>query len=452
MKITYLAEKFPKLSETFILSQITGLIDKGHDVEIISITRPVEDQSHKDVSRYNLLDKTHYLNRNNSRLGFELSRDLLKCLLSTDLIHAHFATNPAAWALKLSTLFDIPYAITTHAYDLYVDPQVSELQEKFKESSALITTTDYNREYMYGLLENGEAEDISLIRYGIDLDRYKVKTRKPRKKVQILFVGRLVEKKAPVFAVECFEKLLDKHKNVEFRIVGDGPLKNDVINKIEELNLSKKVQLLGPQPSAEVLKELNRADIFFLPSRIAENGDREGSPVSILEAEAVGLPIVSTYHTGIPEIVIDGKTGLLAEEKDTDAITAQLSKLVENPDMRSKMGKAARLHVEKNYSRTRELDELEKVLVSAVKERPLRSEQAKDNIEHLDLCIENFLNIFNEINKDLEQKNQEIKQINHLVNELQSNLNNIKDKSAYKFYTRAHTILTAIKNKINDIY
>ena len=105
MKITYIVNIFPKLSETFVLSQITDLIDQGHEVEIISATRPSEQVVHDDVLKYGLLQKTHYLVRNLTSLGFELNENLISALFFTDLIHAHFAALPADFALKISKIF-----------------------------------------------------------------------------------------------------------------------------------------------------------------------------------------------------------------------------------------------------------------------------------------------------------------------------------------------------------
>ena len=130
MKITYILGSFPKLSETFVLSQITSLIDRGYDLEIIAMHNPNEGTVHDDVVNYNLLKKTQYVARNSSALGFELTAELLESLIFTDLIHAHFAAAPTDLALRISKVFDIPFVFTAHAYDIFIDPDKNQLREK----------------------------------------------------------------------------------------------------------------------------------------------------------------------------------------------------------------------------------------------------------------------------------------------------------------------------------
>lgn len=369
MKVAYIVNFFPKLSETFILGQITDLIDRGHDVEVISINKPIEEAFHEDINKYKLLGKTHYIYKNPSDLGFELDEKLISSLIFTDIIHAHFAAHPAAWALKISRASGIPFVITAHAYDIYINPDVEDLKEKFGNAAKVITTTNYNKDYLSKLLGEKSGANIEIIRYGIDTSKFSLIERKPSGKVKILFIGRLVEKKGATYAIKAFNRVLGEIPDIELRMIGDGPLKDEVNDLIRKLNLDGKVLLLGGQPQSIVLKEIAEADIFFLPSLTAENGDREGSPVSILEAEATGLPIVSTIHTGIPEIVNDGETGFLVPEKDIPAMAERLKELVANPELRIKMGKAARRHVQTYYDRKIEMDNLEELFKSLLENR-----------------------------------------------------------------------------------
>jgi len=193
MKITYIVSKFPKLSETFVLGQITDLIDRGHDVEIIAIEKPTDETANEEVTKYNLLEKIHYINKSPSILEFELNDKILSSLIFTDLIHAHFAANPASWALKISQLFDIPFVFTAHAYDIYINPDVESLKEKFEIAKKAITISNYNKEYLLNLLGPEFDEKIEIIRCGIDLKKFKHIQRTPKDIIKILFVGRFKE-------------------------------------------------------------------------------------------------------------------------------------------------------------------------------------------------------------------------------------------------------------------
>lgn len=455
MKITYMLSAFPKLSETFVLGQITELINRGHDVDIISINKPTEESIHEDIDKYKLLERTQYVNKSPSSLGFELNERLISSLIFTDIIHAHFAGNSATWALNISRMLGIPFVITAHAYDIYIDPDVDDLREKFEDAAKVITISNYNMDYLLKLLIGCSEQKFVIIRCGIDLNKFEYIERTDKDSIKILFVGRLVEKKGASYAIEAFNKALKDNQNIELRMIGDGPLKDELNELIHKLNLKGKVVLLGAQPQSMVLKEMADADIFFLPSLTAENGDREGSPVSILEAEATGLPVVSTIHTGIPEIVIDGKAGFLAPEKDTLAMAERLKQLITDPELRAKMGKAGRAHVETNYDRKNEIDNLETLFVNLVKNKLLISEMSENQLSmarerirnlgillsKLDAEIRTKTNELNERSNEIGQRNQELNRKDEQITYLQGRLDKIERTLAYKVYIKMMSIL-----------
>ena len=152
MKITYIVGTFPKLSETFVLNQITSLIDHGHEVDIISLTRSGEQKVHDDVVKYGLLPKTHFITANSSYIGFELTDKLISSLMFTDIIHSHFAVEPTNAALKLSRAFNIPYVFTAHAYDIFINPDATNLRERCDLATRIITVSDYNKKYLLKIL------------------------------------------------------------------------------------------------------------------------------------------------------------------------------------------------------------------------------------------------------------------------------------------------------------
>jgi len=497
MKITYIANKFPKLSETFVLGQITDLIDRGHDVEIIAIEKPTDETANEEVTKYNLLEKIHYINKSPSILEFELNDKILSSLIFTDLIHAHFAANPASWALKISQLFDIPFVFTAHAYDIYINPDVEGLREKFESATKVITISNFNKDYLLNLLGQEFEEKIEVIRCGIDLDKFCYSIRTPKEIIKILFVGRLVEKKGLSYAIESINRVLKDYQNIELRMIGNGPLINEVNDLIKELNLNEKIVLLGAQPHSRVLKEMEEADIFFLPSLTAENGDREGIPVSIMEAQATGLPIVSTIHTGIPELVLDGKTGFLVAEKDTTAMAERLKELAMNPELRINMGGSGRSQVESIYDREKEIDQLYKLFRSVCKDKTLVSEMSESElktirqrigkvgdqlkrldteirqknieseqlnkktkqknreiqqkikeIQHKDKEISQKLGEIKQRDRELTEKNNEILKKNKQITHLQKRLDTIQSKLAYKAYVKVITFVNYVRRQI----
>jgi colanic acid/amylovoran biosynthesis glycosyltransferase len=378
MKITYIVNLFPKLSETFVLNQITGLIDMGHEVEIIAAGRPAEQIVQASVNKYNLLQKTVYLTRNSSRLGFELNERLVSALFFTDVIHAHFAAMPTDLALKMSKAFGIPFVFTAHAYDIFISPDANRLREKIDNALKLITISDFNKNYLLDMLGDDLNEKIEVIRCGVRLEDFKFVEREPKETVRVLSVGRFMEKKGFCYAVEAFGEVVKEFPNVELRIVGDGELKGEIVTLRGVLGLQDRIVLLGPQPQSVVRKEMEEADIFLLPSVTALNGDREGVPVVLMEAAATGLPIVSTIHSGIPEFVTNGMTGYLVPEKDVHALAEKLKELIEQPGLRKKMGKEGRKQVEANYSHKKEVDRLEDLFASLVMEKASITALAKE--------------------------------------------------------------------------
>jgi len=187
---------------------------------------------------------------------------------------------------------------------------------------------------------------VRLQQLSVDTNKYK-----PRKSnqndsghINILTVGRLVEKKGIELAIDAFSRL-HKEYNLRYRIAGDGHLRHRIENKIRALDLEDKIEMLGLIDQTEVQKELDKADLFLLPSVTSKSGNQEGTPTALLEAQACGVPVVSTLHAGIPEIVLDGVTGFLVEEGNVEELALGLKKLLEMPDRWEEMGKEGRQHV-----------------------------------------------------------------------------------------------------------
>lgn len=365
LTILYPTSMFPKLSETFILEQITNLIDLGHDVKIVAFYRPDEKIFHPQIEKYDLLSKTLYIKKIDKEPGFEFSPEVLDFLKDVDIIHSHFAALPTDFAMHASKLLGIPYVFTTHAYDIFVHTKPDKLAEYASSAARIITISEFNKNFMLEMIGDGYRNKVDIIRCGIDVERFSSGQRKASDTVRVLTTGRFVEKKGIIYAIRAFAKLPAKC-NAVLRIIGDGPLRSEIENAISELKINHKVELLGALPQSEVIKEMQRADIFTLPSVTASNNDKEGLPVSILEAQAMKLPVVSTFHSGIPEGVIDGQTAYLVPERDVDTLAAKLVELIENPSLRQEMGERGRRHVDANFNIHYEIAKLERIMNDVV--------------------------------------------------------------------------------------
>jgi hypothetical protein len=373
------------------------------------------------------------------------------------------------------TRVGIPYLLTAHAYDIFLKPDAERLKARFTSAEKVLTVSQYNRNYLLNLLGQGYEDKITVHFLGVDLEKFKYIERKPKDIVTILFVGRLIEKKGFLDAIETFKRILERHKSVQFRIIGDGPLREKALNRVNELEINEKVLFLGGLPLENVLEELKGADIFFLPSKTAPDGDREGLPVVILEAQAMDLPVVSTLHTGIPEAVVDGESAFLVPEGDIPAMADRICELIEAPDLRKRMGKAGRKWVESHFDFKRELDALEKIMLDIVhtNKTPLDkriSVYFPQVMEHLELEIRDQETqihkqeaSFNQKLKQQEQQirqqeasfnqklkqqetsfNQKLKQQEQQVHQLQAFVEGIKQTVAYRLSRKLKRLYKAI--------
>jgi colanic acid/amylovoran biosynthesis glycosyltransferase len=182
--------------------------------------------------------------------------------------------------------------------------------------------------------------------------------------VQILSVARFTEKKGLQYAIEAISKL-DMDRELQYVVAGDGDRREMLEEQIAELNVEGQVELLGWQSQEEVSQLMSETHLFLLPSVTASDGNKEGTPTVLLEAQATGLPVVSTTHAGIPEIVADGDAGLLVPERDADALADALSELIQSPDRWPEMGRAGREYVATTHSIPAVIERLIEVYESA---------------------------------------------------------------------------------------
>lgn len=267
----------------------------------------------------------------------------------------------------------IPHSVHFHGYDasqlLRSRSYVRELRKLFNNATWLIAPSRYlaNRLISVG----APPRKTVVIPFGVTVSQKS----KPRSRdiVRFLSVGRLVDKKAPVKTLLAFAELATVHNNVEMVIVGAGPLEKTCRETVQQLGLAKKVNLLGEVEHDRVLNLMSEADVFVQHSVTAPNGDEEGLPVSILEAMASGLPVISTKHSGIPEAVVDGETGFLVDEGDVSAMAAKMGLLVAQPELIDNLGQRGQLRAKQYFSQSRSLAALRRLVTGASIE-PMQSD------------------------------------------------------------------------------
>ena len=402
MKIAFLVWRFPVLSEAFILNQITGLIDRGHDVYIHALNGHPKGTTkvHPVVEQYDLLKRTYYTPERpenpilQSLKGFwlllsNLHKNSLSCLQLLDaarygktaelwkriyraialldaqpydIIHCQFGTiGPAALMFrqagllqgKLVTIFrgiDISRHIQEQGEDVY--------DELFAQGDFFLANCEFFRRRAIKLGCN--PQKIVVHGSGLDCQKFAFQPRQfpVDGPVRIATIGRLVEKKGIEYAIRAVDRIARAYRNLEFCIIGDGPLKGSLQNLIDKLDMNAIVKLLGWKQQQEIIELLNTCHLFVAPSVTAADGNQDAPVNTLKEAMAMGLPVVSTYHGGIPELVEDGVSGFLVPERDADAIATKLIHLIEHPELWHDFGKAGRAQVEAKYDMNKLNDEL----------------------------------------------------------------------------------------------
>lgn len=178
-------------------------------------------------------------------------------------------------------------------------------------------------------------------------------------------IGRFVNKKAPYYTILAIKKVAEKYPEVKLYFAGDGELFNTAQNLIKYFRLEQNVKLLGIISPDEYISILSKVTGFIQHSITATNGDMEGTPVSVLEASAAGIPVVATRHAGIPDVIVDCETGLLVDEHDVDGMATQIIRLIENPDLVRKLGQCGKGHIKMHFSMDKHLEIIRSALEGA---------------------------------------------------------------------------------------
>ncbi|WP_407860314.1 colanic acid biosynthesis glycosyltransferase WcaL [Escherichia coli] len=391
MKVGFFLLKFPLSSETFVLNQITAFIDMGFEVEIVALQKGDTENTHAAWTKYNLAARTRWLqdeptgkvaklrhrasqtlrgiHRKNTwqalnlkRYGAESRNLILSAIcgqvakpLHADVFIAHFG--PAGvTAAKLRELGVIRGKIATifHGIDIssreVLNHYTPEYQQLFRRGDLMLPISDL---WAGRLQKMGcPREKIAVSRMGVDMTRFSPRPVKaPATPLEIISVARLTEKKGLHVAIEACRQLKEQGMAFRYRILGIGPWERRLRTLIEQYQLEDVVEMPGFKPSHEVKAMLDDADVFLLPSVTGADGDMEGIPVALMEAMAVGIPVVSTLHSGIPELVEADKSGWLVPENDARALAQRLAAFSQlGTDELAPVVKRAREKVEHDFN------------------------------------------------------------------------------------------------------
>jgi colanic acid/amylovoran biosynthesis glycosyltransferase len=412
LQIAFFLGTFPVLSETFILRQITGLLDLGHRVDIFADLRSADVQQ-PEVEQYKLMERTVFMDMppectpwelpirpitgetwipacempvgNFGRLakaipvflkcfsshprlavaclrqknyGFQAEslsvlyrlRKLLDAATKYDVLHAHFG--PTANSFRfIRELWKVPFIVSFHGYDFTTVPRKhgANVYEKLFQTADFITVnSEFSRSRVLNL--GAPVEKLHKLPVGLNPEQFSFRERtlKPGETVRILSIGRLVPIKGHEFAIQAVEQLRQKQSNIHYEIVGDGPERSHLEKIIQSRGLSKQVTLRGALVGSLLEETVDRAHIFLLPS-VSIEGDAEGQGLALQEAQAAGLPVVATENGALPEGMLPDKSGFLIPERNAAALSDRLSYLVEHPEIWPMLGRNGRDFVTANY-------------------------------------------------------------------------------------------------------
>ncbi len=359
LKILFVTGGFPDVTETFILNQITTLLDRGHDVYIYANGRGKMDKIHADIEKYNLLDRTFYkiplelapfdvvccqfgyLARKVMRKHKELGNNIVVCFRGTDITE-YVRKRPKSY----SRLFR--YA-RRRGKNIFYLPVCTYFKKILRAMGGPLGR----------VIVHPSAIDCN------DL-AYKKRNYKNGDTVKLLCVARFVVKKGHKNLLHALALVIKKHPKIHLTLAGGGKLQGDIEQLIEKLNLQKHVTLFGWATKQEVKELFADAHIFALASRTSGSGNKEGIPNVLKEAMASGVPVVSTIHSGIPDLITHNVTGMLGRENDHQTLAKNIMYLIEHPEKWDVMTRRARAVVENEYHIDVVIDKFEQLLYKLI--------------------------------------------------------------------------------------
>ena len=404
--IAVILKGYPRLSETFIAQELHALEARGLRLRIFSLRHPTDKATHpihkeiaapvtylpeylKDDPRRVLRAWWRVRRLPGYRGAFrcwlsDLRRDPTAnrvrrfgqaCVLASELpsdvgqLYAHFLHTPASVTRYASLIAGLPWSCSAHAKDIWTSPDW-EKREKLGELDWLVTCTAYGRDHLAALAAH--PDKVKLVYHGLDLERLPEPQSSrsnrdgsdPADPIRLLSVGRMVEKKGYDVLLRALESLpQDLHWNLLH--IGGGSLHQALQEQARAAGLASRITWHGAQAQEAVVNAYRQADIFVLASRVARDGDRDGLPNVLMEAQIQGLVCLSTQVAAVPELIEDGANGVLVPPDDNRQLAAALVRLMRDPDLRRRLGQSGADNVRQRFSHSQGIDRLVDLFASA---------------------------------------------------------------------------------------
>ena len=371
-RVALFADRFLPYSQTFIYEELRA--HERYAVDVFCKERLNADRFPYDRVTH---PTTWIGQRVYENVGYWPRFDRLLGRGGYDLLHAHFGTT-AVYALPYVLRHDLPFVITFWGNDVSVLLGTQRYNPKNWRYLALRQTIMDRADLMLCVSRelaefvrelSGRPEAIEVWSHGIDLDRFHP-VEHENEVPSVVMVGRFTEKKGHGYALRAFANAIDAGHEAHLTLIGDGERRARCRDWARALGIDDRVTFAGVLSPDEVAGHLARADVALVPSVVARNHDREGSPTVAKEAAACGVPVVATWHAGLPAIVDDGETGLLVPERNVEALSAALGRLLEDDALRRRFGRAARQKMEREYDLHAQVRALERHYDQIRRDRP----------------------------------------------------------------------------------
>ncbi len=393
MKILYVVSLYPCWSETFIVREINTLIKRGHTVYIASLKHDCEEFAHPDAlqnkdrviypsgTAKQLLALTKVFFQNPFRLtelllssiakfwnkpeplfktfaSLARAASMVEVIKPLDIqhIHAHWATYPSTASVLLSDVLHTPFSFTSHAHDIFVEDQL--IKYKVDRCKFACTISHHNVRWLaskYG----ADSSKVHVVHCGIDLEQMR-SFGEVERNTSILAVGRFDEIKGFKYLIEAIGILKSEYPDIHCELVGavDGDTLTPLQARISELGIEENIDLLGAQSQDVVVEKMKSCGVFVLPCVVGSDGNMDGIPVVLMEAMALGTPVVSTGISGIPELIEHEKNGILVEPNDPLSLARGIKCTLSGKNLDERV-KAARERITNEFNIEHEVSKLE---------------------------------------------------------------------------------------------
>jgi glycosyltransferase involved in cell wall biosynthesis len=393
--VLYYVGSFPKLSESFVLNEISELTRRGHNVAVFALKNSEENITHDEYedidvpvfyantsyidfpdlfSRKSLQMATEHVTDgfftrlspkqvgHNLLLGPRCSEFIESLEFEIDIVHGHFASPNRVGGMLASRDHDIPCTVTAHAVEIFQQPNVSRIRYICDGMDHVIVPSEYNRRYLREEIE--VQNDITVVPATSRVEKFEPS--EPTIDNRLLTVARLVEKKGHPFAIEAVNHMVEQGYNIEYHIIGSGDQEEQLRQKVKKHGVEDYVEFLGHVSDETLRRELSEACVFLLPCIIAKDGDRDAMPVVLKEAMASETACVSTTVSAIPELITSGHNGLLVPPRRSEELAAAVQNLLEDSETRRKIAQNGRETVHAKFDITDSVDTLLEVFESCV--------------------------------------------------------------------------------------